>query len=389
MDASTKMAAARTRLILDKPFLGALALRLPLVEAEANWCQSTWSNGQSLFYNRAYIDALSVEQTQFALSREAMHCALLHFYRRGNRLRNLWENACDYAVNPLLIEDGLQPTPDTVSLPEFQGMTAEEIYPLLQDNEQQQEPSNGDSPDPDSGRQQEPSTGEDPGQSSEQQRNAQNLPQNEMERLSTQWQQRLAAAAQQALQAGKLSPEMARMVDLFLQPKLPWRSLLAQHLSATARNDYSYTRPTSRRGDPAVFPGLRSEEIDLVVAVDTSGSIRESEIGQFFSEINAIKGQIRARIALLCCDDEIGKQFPVFFEAWDEFKFEPEVKGGGGTDFRPVFDWIDQQDMKPDTLVYFTDASGKFPRFEPNYPTLWLVKGKAKVPFGARIQLND
>jgi predicted metal-dependent peptidase len=377
MDAPTKMAAARTRLILDKPFLGALALRLPLVEAEANWCQSTWSNGESLYYNRAYIDSLDVEQTQFALSREAMHCALLHFYRRGSRIRGLWENACDYAVNPLLIDDGLKPTPDTVFLPEFNGMTAEEIYPLLQDNELQQDQSRDNGSDNNFRQQQ------------SRQQAASDLSQSAMEMLAIKWQQRLASAAQQALQAGKLSAEMARLVDFFLQPKLPWRNLLAQHLSATARNDYSYTRPSSRRGDPAVFPGLRSEEVDLVVAVDTSGSIRESEIEQFFSEVNAIKGQIRARIALLCCDAEIGDGFPVFFEAWDQFKFETRVKGGGGTDFRPVFRWIDQQDMKPDTLVYFTDACGEFPDFEPSYPTLWLVKGKQKVPFGARIQLND
>jgi predicted metal-dependent peptidase len=255
MDASTKMAAARTRLILDKPFLGALALRLPLVEAETDWCQSTWSNGQTLYYNRAYIDALSVEQTQFALSREAMHCALLHFYRRGSRARKLWENACDFAVNPLLIEDGLQPTPDTVHLPEFDGMTAEEIYPLLRDNEQQQEQSEN----RDSGQQseQQQSEGNEPEAQSEQQRSAERLPQSETERLAAQWQQRLAAAAQQAMQAGKLSPEMARLVDFFLQPKLPWRSLLAQHLSATARNDYSYTRPSSRRGDPGNRSGRR------------------------------------------------------------------------------------------------------------------------------------
>jgi predicted metal-dependent peptidase len=204
-----------------------------------------------------------------------------------------------------------------------------------------------------------------------------------------QWRQRLASAAQQAMQSGKLSAELARVVDFFLQPRLPWRSLLAQHLSATARNDYSYTRPSSRRGDPAVFPGLRSEEIDLVIAVDTSGSIREEEIGQFFSEINAIKGQIRARIALLCCDAEIDDASPVYFEAWDEFDFDPSLKGGGGTDFRPVFRWVDRQDMKPDTLVYFTDACGEFPAEEPPYPTVWLVKGKQEVPFGARIQLND
>jgi predicted metal-dependent peptidase len=372
MDAPTKMAAARTRLILDKPFLGSLALRLPLVEADAGWCPSTWSDGKSLYYNRAYIESLDIEQTQFALSREAMHCALLHFYRRANRVTKLWQSACDHAVNPLLLDDGLKPTPDTVFLPEFRGMTAEEIYPLLQDNELQQEPRG-------QGGEQ------DPGQPPPEQQ----LKQSELEVLAARWRQRLAAAAQQAQQAGKLSAEMARVVDFFLQPKLPWRSLLAQHLSATARNDYSYTRPSSRRGDPAVFPGLRSDEVNLVVAIDTSGSIREAEIAQFFSEVNAIKGQIRARITLLCCDATIGDDFPLIFEAWDDFRFDPEVTGGGGTDFRPVFRWLDRQDMKPDTLVYFTDACGDFPEHEPGYPTLWLVKGKQDVPFGARVQLND
>ncbi len=370
------MAAARTRLILDKPFLGALALRLPLVEAEAGWCQSTWSNGKTLYYNRGYIDALDVEQTQFALSREAMHCALLHFYRRANRNKNLWESACDFSVTPLLINDGLKPTPDSVYRSEFDDMTAEEIYPLLQDSEQQQQ------------QQQQPPQVGDQGDY-EQQQAAQNLSQGEMEMLAVQWRQRLAAAAQQAMQAGKLSAQMARLVDGFLQPKLPWRSLLAQHLSATARNDYSYTRPSNRRGDPAVFPGLRSEEVDLVVAIDTSGSIRENEIEHFFSEINAIKGQLRARITLLCCDTEIDDACPQVFEAWDDFNFDTQIKGGGGTDFRPVFQWLDGQDMKPDTLVYFTDACGEFPAHEPSYPTLWLVKGKQTVPFGVRIQLND
>ena len=373
MDVDTKMAAARTRLILDKPFLGALALRLPLVEAESAWCKTTWSNGKTLYYNPAYIDALDVEQTQFALSREAMHCALLHFYRRANRIKKLWENACDFAVNPLLIDDGLKPTPDTVHFAEYNGMTAEEIYPLLEDNQQEQDEQDADAGEGDS----------------EQQRLAQNLDFSEKEMLAVQWRQRLASAAQQAMQAGKLSGQLARLVDAFVQPKLPWRSMLAQHLSATARNDYSYTRPSNRRGDPAVFPGLRSEEVDLVVAVDTSGSIRENEIEQFFSEINAIKGQIRARITLLCCDVEINQQCPVVFEAWDEFKFGAQIKGGGGTDFRPVFQWLDRQDKMPDTLVYFTDACGQFPEQEPVYPTLWLVKGKANVPFGTRIQLND
>jgi predicted metal-dependent peptidase len=369
LDAPTRLAAARTRLILDKPFLGALALRLELVEAAPDRCASTRSDGRSLFYNRAYIESLDIPQTQFALSREALHCALLHFYRRGSRDPVLWQAACDHAINPLLIDDGLTPTPDTLYMPEFRGMTAEEIYPLLDTDEPQRESRGGGEAD----------SAPEPGQ---------RFTPDEMEMLAAQWRQRLAAAAQQALQAGKLSADMARLVDFFLQPKLPWRNLLAQHLSARARTDYSYTRPSSRRGDPAVFPGLRGEEIDLVVAVDTSGSIRAEEIEQFFSEINAIKGQIRARITLLCCDAEI-RGLPLLFEAWDEIRFEPSLSGGGGSDFRPVFEWVERQDMWPEALVYFTDACGAFPDREPGYPTLWLVKGRQAVPFGARIQLND
>ena len=51
-------------------------------------------------------------------------------------------------------------------------------------------------------------------------------------------------------------------------------------------------------------------------------------------------------------------------------------------------DWIERQGMSPDMLLYFTDAEGEFPAIEPSYPVIWLVKGKAPVPWGQRIQLN-
>jgi predicted metal-dependent peptidase len=64
------------------------------------------------------------------------------------------------------------------------------------------------------------------------------------------------------------------------------------------------------------------------------------------------------------------------------------IRGGGGTRFTPVFDWIRQEECNPDLLVYFTDAQGEFPRQEPPFPVIWLVKGRAEVPWGQRIQLN-
>ena len=80
-DAQGKLAAARTRLILDKPFLGALVLRLPLKPAK--WCRTTATDARALYFNPDWIDSLNASQVQFALAHEALHCALGHFARRG------------------------------------------------------------------------------------------------------------------------------------------------------------------------------------------------------------------------------------------------------------------------------------------------------------------
>ena len=109
---ATKLTAARAKLILDKPFLGALVLRLPLAKADANWCATTATDARKLYYNPEFIESLSMSQTQFMLAHEALHCALSHFARRQHRVQHRWDLACDYAINPLLLEDGLTPPPE-------------------------------------------------------------------------------------------------------------------------------------------------------------------------------------------------------------------------------------------------------------------------------------
>lgn len=409
-----KLAAARTRLILEKPFLGALVLRLPLVAADSRWCQTTATDARSFYYNPEYIRALRADETQFVLAHEALHCALSHFYRRQHRLKHRWDLACDFAINPLLIKDGLTAPPGSLVENHFGGMTAEEIYPCLDDNTDEQNTLDRhiyDSDDPDqaargsSGGVSETSGSGDrrstntPQAGRDQMENSvdgvnrgapQPLPLTPVEReaLSVQWQNRLAGAAQQALQAGKLNGAMARMIDELLQPQLPWRMLLARFMTASARDDYNFSRPSSRRGEPAILPSLRSSQINMIVALDVSGSVSAGEMGEFLSEIDAIKGQLRARIALLACDAELSEDSPWEYEPWEEFELPRTFQGGGGTRFGPVFDWVDNRDIPPDLLVYFTDAAGVFPETAPSYPVIWLVKGKAKVPWGQRIQLN-
>ncbi|MBC8212654.1 MAG: hypothetical protein H8E21_16475 [Gammaproteobacteria bacterium] len=446
-----KLSAARTRLILDKPFLGALVLRLPLQAADPSWCATTGTDARKFYYNPAYIQELRADETQFVLAHEALHCALSHFARRGHRVKHRWDIACDYAINPLLLDEGLKPPPGSLMLREYRGMTAEEIYPMIQDNDmsesldqhlydkqeqteggqdkqqnpldqkdsksqsggegqvqrqdQSNKPAQGNQPDEPADSEKNPQQDESAGlprQSNDQlpgkasgaaskdlQSSApQPLTESEKSDLHVQWQQRLAGSAQQAQQAGKLGEGIARMIDFFLQPTLPWRVLLARHMNSISRDDYSYTRPSSRRGDPAIYPSLRSPQMNVVVAVDVSGSIDKDELDEFVAEVDSLKSQVRARVTFLTCDSKITGDSPQIFEAWEYCRLPERIMGGGSTDFNPVFEWVERHDVKPDLLVYFTDADGRFPRCQAPYPVIWLVKGRKAVPWGQRIQLN-
>ena len=133
-DIETKLSAARTRLILERPFLGALVLRLPMKAAKPGRVKSIGTDVRALYYNPEYIRQLTLEQTQFVLAHEALHCALSHFARRQHRVKQRWDIACDLAINPLLIKDGLKPPPGVLLESGYEDMTAEEIYPFIKDD---------------------------------------------------------------------------------------------------------------------------------------------------------------------------------------------------------------------------------------------------------------
>lgn len=410
-DIETKLSAARTKLILDKPFLGALVLRLPLKEANPEWCETIATDARHFYYNADYIGTLKPAHIQFVLAHEALHCALSHFARRQHRDQKRWDIACDLAVNSLLIADGLEPPPGALHDMGFDGLTAEEIYPFVHDEfdepmdkhvyddvrKEQGKSKKDKGGDASTGESQQPQDSQiGASANSESDRKNQGglaeqpqpLTPDERETLSTQWQQRMAGAAQIAQQAGKMGGAMARLIDHLLQPQLPWRNLLAHHVSSIARDDYSYSRPSTRRGDPAVYPSLRSAQINVTVILDISGSILDEDIQEFLTEVDAIKAQMRARIVLHACDVALVEGGPWIFEPWEEVNLPREFIGGGGTSFEPAFSWVESQDLVPDMMIYFTDGKGDFPVSAPGFPVLWLVKGKEPVPWGTRIQLN-
>lgn len=389
-DIQTKLGAARTRLILERPFIGALVMHLPLVPVAASRCDTVATDARALYYNPAYIAALTLAETQFVLAHEALHCALGHFARRSHRLRRPWDVACDHAVNLLLIDDGLKPPEGALADPDFRGLSAEEIYPLIP-----HEPTEGTldrhlfdgqelGADHDAAAR---AGGVRPHDSGDKATPLPGAAQDERAGLAHLWRSRIVSAAQQARRAGRLADSWLRRVDRVIEPQLSWRTLLARYLVCAARDDYSFQRPPRREG-AALLPRLASGDLDLCVVLDTSGSIGADELAQFVSEVDAMKGQVRARVTVHACDERLDPRGPWEFQHWESIVLPPELGGGGGTRFAPVFDWIAAAPRRPDILLYFTDAQGEFPRQAPAFPVIWLVKGRGGVPWGERMQLN-
>jgi predicted metal-dependent peptidase len=409
--AAAKLAAARTRLIADKPFFGVLLLHLPFVPAL--WCETVATDAQRLYYNPGYIAQLSFRQTQFVLAHQALHCALGHFARRGHRVRSRWDAACDLAVNLLLVDEGLEPVADALIDPALRGLSAEDIYPLLDGagpahtfdrhlfdfaagpSARRDAASASEAP-RDAGAEAGNDSGADALGSDAAPQRRRNAPSNGAPAgavsngghdLELRWQMRFAQAAQQARHAGRLSAAWQRLLASALEPPLPWRALIGRFVSSCAQEDYSFQRP-ARRDSEFLLPRLRSDTVELHAVLDTSGSIGEAELAQFATELDALKGQVRARVTVHACDCALAQAGPWSFEPWQPIVLPDRLPGGGGTDFRPVFEWLRNHAGPPGALLYFTDACGEFPEEAPPYPVLWLVKGNAPVPWGERIQFS-
>src|ERR1700692_3037329 len=141
--AAERIRKARTSLILDHPFFGSLLFRLKGRECRSIPTMAT--DGVSLFFNPEFVETLNSATLAGTLAHEFMHPALHHHVRRSGRDPKRWNVACDFAINPLLVDAGLS-LPDGILLDNrFRGMSAEQIYNLLEsESETEQDPGHED-----------------------------------------------------------------------------------------------------------------------------------------------------------------------------------------------------------------------------------------------------
>jgi predicted metal-dependent peptidase len=367
-EAAHIMTKARIALIMEQPFWGTLALRLNLIEDRTLKPPTMATNGRYIKYHPDFVHDHSFSEVKFVIGHEVGHCVFDHITRANGRQPKRWNKAGDYVINPILIDSGMQMPKQGLLNPAFAGMSADEIYELLP-------PEDG------SGG----GGGDDPLDSIEEP--DPNDPGSDTETLAEDWKIATVQAANAARGAGKLPASLQRFVDEMIQSKADWRQRLRNFFLAESRNDYSWARVNRRYASLGIYlPGLHSQSLGTVVIVtDDSGSIGDDILQAFAGEIDDIRqsGQPE-RTVVISCDAEINHVDDLTMD--DTFKME--CHGGGGTDFRPPFKWLEQQGIEPACLVYLTDLYGPFPSNPPPYPVLWCSINDQKAPWGETLRIE-
>ncbi len=382
-EARERLVTARIGLLLRHSFFGNLATRLKLVNAD-EWCSTAATDGQTFYYNSRFIMMLKPKEVEFLVAHEVLHVVYDHMGRRNHRDPQIWNIADDYCVNADLKRHKVGQFITTVPClyeQKYDGKPAEEVYDDLMKNVQKinidrrvdqllDDHMDGEGEDEDDN-----SNSKRPKMSPE-----------ERDRIRQEVKQAIISAAQSA-EAGSLPLGVERLVKQAIDPVMPWRELIQTNLTSAIRTDYSWMRP-SRRGwhVDAVMPGMSpGEAIDVVVAIDMSGSISDKQAQQFLGEIGGMMEAFDGyKVHVFCFDTDYYNPQDFTSENLDTIDtYEP--KGGGGTDFDVIFDYLKEIGNVPKRLIVFTDGYPCGSWGDPDYcDTTWIIHGdkNPNPPFG-------
>jgi predicted metal-dependent peptidase len=391
MDTERFLTKARSNLVMTSPFFGSLALRLKFKEDAS--VEETVCDGSYIRYNPKVIDKMTLEELTGHLAHLVFGPALLHHTRRGDRDKKKWNMASDYAINPILTEAGFQLPSNKYNSPQYKDKTVEQIYAELPDEPKNDNPPDqpGDKPcdQPGEG---DKNKGKKPGKSPPGDGGVEDSPsqtQSEKDQDESEWKIALAQALHAAKEQGKVPASLERLVEDMLEPEHPWRQILQRFITERVPTDTNWRRGNRRFiYNDLYLPGRDSDVIgEVVVAVDVSGSISEKEVNEFAAEISSIFDDVTpSKLHVIYCSSRIHKVDT--FTPSDDFHITPE--GCGGTDFRPPFKWVEENEIEPKCFIYLTDGYGPFPEEDDApYPVLWCINNdQVTPPFGEHLTLT-
>lgn len=343
--AKERIGNSRARLLLQQPFYGVMLSMMDFIPEAAIPTMAT--DGNKVYYNPKYAIELTDDEVYGVLLHEISHCIYLHCTqkRRLNREQHRWNIACDFAIN-LEIKDMGYALPSQVLIDQkYREQNAEQIYDSL--------PA-------------------DCSKFSTLDIHIENSDEGNWDDMED----KIITAYEMTKNhkgKGNTPAGLKRWIDKLRKNKVKWERIFHRYVGqALSKDDYSFVRINKRFvGQGMYLPDLRSNIIgSVVIAVDTSGSIGKNCLEQFAAEIAKISHLV-SEVTVMTCDAQV--QEVVKLTSFSNWLSKLHFRGGGGTDFRPVFDKVKEMNIVPELLVYLTDAYGTFPEKRPNYPTLWCV----------------
>jgi len=341
---STAMSKAKIKLMStpDSAFFTTICFSLKQGWDETH--NTAWTDGTWMKFNPTWFVSLTPDERVFLLLHETLHVAYLHMQRKSSKDHQKWNIACDHVINLMLIERGFKMPVIGLADPQYKGMGAEEVYNLLPDNLP-------------------PPPMDDLRES--------NIPPDELDRIVEDILVRAQIQSKmQGDKAGSIPGDIEIFLNKILNPKLPWQTILRKYLQVFNKTDYSFKRPNRRFFPKHHLPSMYSNSLmDLVIAVDISGSVSDYDFLVFISEVHAIFKKMKPKKITLI-------QFDEGIQSIDEIKSLHDLSklkftGRGGTNITKVVEWANEN--KPELLMMFTDGYFKWPQLTTKANTLWFI----------------
>ena len=443
-----------TELLRKQPFFGSLVLRLPLRPDPSRETLAT--DGCEIRYSPQWVAETEAHLIETAMARVVMACALKHHTRRGERDPERWQMASQLVTHALIRDAGFTLPPDVEAWDDLSVEQAYDRLPEPEDGDSGDNgdafseaagagtPAAGDSSpdgddddavDPsgsadDSNHQSQGGGGNDPdardggdprqdGSGQDEDTGPDAPPSHDPsgtgevmdagsrtgddgESAATPvdvaaeeqaWDEAMHQALNIARAEGKVPGQVEETVKSAHASTLDWRTLLRRYMTDAAKSDYSWSLPNRRFIDSGLYlPSIRSEGMDTIaVIIDTSGSLPAATLAEFWAELREVATEIRPESVVVLQVDAAVQDAAEY--APDDLPDEIALKGRGGTDFRPGFEWLDDQGIQPGGCLYFTDMEcSNYPDAEPPFPVIFCnwsdpPEDWNREPWGERIDI--
>lgn len=363
------LAKTIAKIVLQHPFWCEVlySMQTIVVASENKEVQTAATDGKTLWVNSGFFERLNSDERVTLIVHELCHKILLHCSRRGDRDPSIWNIAADHAVNNLLVGNGFVTIRQEIIRGfcdrKYKNCSAEAIYgDLIRSGEVVEMP-----------------------------KELQDVRDIKGDKFVFEQDVReLIVSAAGKYGKTPLGIEMGATYASIIKKGF-WYDELHRYMKGLSKGEYNSAKMNRRslRSHGYFSPLLLTEALqEVVIMIDTSGScFSKRQQKEFCAQVNSIFEETKPAVTrTYYFDTEI---YEGSIQDFGDFEFISKPKGGGGTDFRCIFSFLEHEEMHPEIVVIFTDLCGSFPDILPEFPVIWVSTQEGEVPFGEVLYIEE